>query len=309
MIRLLSTILVVLFTLTSLAAAEVGVLWVSKSAMAQRVVRGLTARLTEIAPDIQLEFKIDLPDNAAATAVLDSWKDSKQAVICMRSPGATFLKQSGWSKPGFFGATSNPQALGVVADLAAPEANLTGVTYYIHARERVAIFRKAFPGITSLGLIVYAPHPSAAIDASETELACQELGLACEIARCTNEIEMMKAAKDFGARLDMVVLGSQNEVATPAAKLVGLIGAKPVGAYDTAAIKGTGALIGLNADDEKLGRLLAESLVAVLKSGTPISQVPVKTDAEPRIILNMTMVAKLGVTIPEEILAAAEQVQ
>jgi putative tryptophan/tyrosine transport system substrate-binding protein len=65
------------------------------------------------------------------------------------------------------------------------------------------------------------------------------------------------------------------------------------------------ALCGFVADDEKLGYLLAKSLVEVLVEGKAIDSVPVKVDGEPKFFLNAKTAEKLGIEVPFSILDAA----
>ncbi len=69
------------------------------------------------------------------------------------------------------------------------------------------------------------------------------------------------------------------------------------------------AVAGMAADDLKLGVLLAESVVDVLITGKPISQVPVKMDPDPKICINESMMKGLGLKFPDAILKKAELVR
>ena len=68
-------------------------------------------------------------------------------------------------------------------------------------------------------------------------------------------------------------------------------------------------LCGFVADDEKLGNMLAESLVEVLKNGRSIKDVPVKVDLDPKFYVNAKTAEKLGLEIPFAILEAAVVVE
>ena len=70
-----------------------------------------------------------------------------------------------------------------------------------------------------------------------------------------------------------------------------------------------GAVAGLVVRDEYLGERLAESVVDVVLRGMPVSQVPVKTDPEPLILVNKEMKSMLGLTFPEEIMKKAKLVK
>jgi putative tryptophan/tyrosine transport system substrate-binding protein len=61
----------------------------------------------------------------------------------------------------------------------------------------------------------------------------------------------------------------------------------------------------LAANDEKLGKMLAESVVEVVVRGTPVAKVPVKMDSDPEIVVNGSMVNALNLTVPEAVLKRA----
>ena len=60
---------------------------------------------------------------------------------------------------------------------------------------------------------------------------------------------------------------------------------------------------------DKLGRMLADSLVDVLVNGKAIKEVGIKMDPEPVLVLNMETASALGVEPPVEILGTAQIVE
>jgi putative tryptophan/tyrosine transport system substrate-binding protein len=70
-----------------------------------------------------------------------------------------------------------------------------------------------------------------------------------------------------------------------------------------------GATAELAADDDKLGRMLAESVVDVVVNKKPISQVPVKMDPSPKLIINEGQMRALNLKFPEAILKNARMVK
>ncbi len=70
-----------------------------------------------------------------------------------------------------------------------------------------------------------------------------------------------------------------------------------------------GAVAELAADDEKLGAMLAESVVDVVVNKKPISKVPVKMDPDPKIIVNQSIMQLMGLKFPDAILQKAELIK
>ena len=65
-----------------------------------------------------------------------------------------------------------------------------------------------------------------------------------------------------------------------------------------------GPLGGLVPDDEKLGAMLAESVCEVL-GGRSVAEVPVKTDPEPRFLIDRRRMVALGIELSPELQAMA----
>ena len=174
---------------------SVGIMWMGKSGMAKRVSKGLTARLREKAPDINLEFKMELDGESEAVPIYKAWQESKDGIVFLRSTGAKYMGENPPKIPGFIGGCSNPVALGAVRNMDAPEGNITGVTYHIHARKKIELFKKLFPNMKSVGLIVEEGHPSALIDREETKAGCEALGISYHEAICSSENEILRRVK------------------------------------------------------------------------------------------------------------------
>lgn len=291
----------------NLKAEEVGLLWFGKSGMATRVMTGFNKELKAKAPDIKVEFKINQKDEAAAIPIYQKFSETKDAIVFLRSSGAKAAAKTPSKVPVFIGAANNPQALGVVKEMAAPEGYITGVTYYLPAMKQLEIFKKIFPDMKSLGIIVQGSHPSAPIDTAETKAACEELGIAYQEVACETKTDALKAAKKLSGNVDLIVIGNQAVIMDSAKQILAVaLGSKtPVVSYSEKPIKSAGSICGLAPDDAKLGALLAQSLIDVLKNGKKVSEVPVKTDPEPKFLVNEKVLKKFGITIPEELKATA----
>ena len=152
-------------------------MWIGKSGMARRVYTGFMERLKARDPDIVCEIHSELPDEASAARVYNDFQDSKDAIVFLRSTGAKYMGQNPPKVPGFFGGCSHPEILGAVTDMATPDKNITGVTYFLPARMQLEVFKTIFPNLKSVGLLVEEGHPSSLIDQEETQKACHEMGI------------------------------------------------------------------------------------------------------------------------------------
>lgn len=285
---------------------KIGVLWFEKSGMARRVLAGFMEEFKNKAPDVDIELKINLKDESAAAEVYNEFQGSKDAILFLRSSGATFMKQNPTKIPAFIGAANDPVILGVITDNNKPENNITGVSYYVKADKKMEIFKQVFPQIKSVGLIVEGKHPSAAVDEAETKAACEAMGIGFEIARVADKGEVLKTAKEMAEKVNLIILGNQTLVSDNSKDVASVIGSTPLVSYMEKPVESGDAVCALAADDEKLGKMLAESVFEVLVNGKKVEEVPVKFDPEPQFLLSEKAVAKWNVQVPENLKKSAK---
>ena len=297
-----------LLSVTASFAAEVGVVWKGKSGMAERVLAGVQERLGEDSAGIKLEIHKAVESDEEFEAIIEAYQDSKQGMIVMRSNGARYLGQNPPSIPAFIGAANHPQALGTISNMDAPEGNITGVTYYLPLEGPLQSFMTMAPGVESFLLFTQHGHPSSAIDWNGTKEACDAIGIKCAQATATDHEQLAAIMEREAGNYDAFILGNQNVIFSGASIVIESAAAKPVFSY---AEKGVtdGALGGIAASDHKLGRMLAESVIAVLVDDKPVSAVPVKTDPEPSVLVNMKTASELGIEIPFQVLNSAKIIE
>lgn len=291
------------------AGKKIGVLWTTKSVMADRVLEGALKQLEIKAPGLEFEFKKELENDAAVDPVYQQWLKEKNALIFLRSDGAKYMKNNPPTIPAFIGACNSPDQLGAITNLNAPEGNMTGVTYFIKAIQHLKLYKSIFPNMKSIGLLLMKGHAGTPVDQSETQAACKELGLEYNEVIMEKVEELEPTVSELAKKVDLLIIGNQKLVMDNSGIIVKAAGERPVVSYAEAPVTRKDALIGLVASDEKLGRMLADSLVEVVINGKPVSSVPVKLDDQPRILLCLDKMKQWKVNIPLNILKIAEKIE
>ena len=225
-------------------------------------------------------------------------------MLIVRSSGAKYLRDNPPKIPAFIGGCNHPAQIGVIKDLLHPEGNVTGVTYALNYDKPFKIFQAIIPNLKSVRLIYEVGHPGSAIDRSGTKAICDTLSISYSEVGCTVREDVLNAVKDAQGRVSAIIYGTQALVFDNASETVPLAGKTPVLAYSIRPVK-DGALCGLTADDHKLGAKLAQSIIDVLINKKKIRDVPVKTDNEPRLVINMKTAEKIGIVFPISILRVA----
>ncbi|MBL6945169.1 MAG: hypothetical protein ISR47_00865 [Rhodospirillales bacterium] len=288
------------------AAADLGIAWVGKSGMSIRVLSGLQEKLTADAPDINIEIQKELATMDELDALAKKWAESKQGMVLLRSTGAKYLGANPPKIPAFVGGANHPVHLGAVASLDAPGGNVTGVTYFLPHELMLQAFMAIAPGIDNYTLLVEKGHPGSAIDAAGTEAFCKEMGLTYSLIEVTADSDLSAAVAS--AQGGAILIGNQALLIDAAATIVAAAPDKPVFGFNTKTVP-AGATAALSADDKKLGGLLGDIVIKVLKGGEAPASVPIGIDADPLMVINMTSVQKLGLSVDAGILSAAKIIE
>ncbi len=299
------SLLFVLFCIPSAAnATDIGLAWAGKSGMAKRVYQGFEKGMKEFAPQVNIEVKKELGSVNELASVVKVWEGQKDGMVLLRSNAAKWLGKNNPTIPTFIGGCNNPEQLGAIQNLSAPEGKITGVTYYLPPEIQFEVFQAILPDMKGVLLLLGKGNPSAIVDQKGTQQVCKQLGLAFQNVECETLDDALAAVKAIKDDTTAVVIGNQSLLMDNADKLVEVAGSTPVVAYSDRAVK-QGALGGFVADDEKLGYMLAQTVVDVLINGKSTGSVPVKFDEDPKFFVNLKTAEKLGVELPYAILQAA----
>ncbi len=304
----LTLLLVFGFTVGMASATEIGVAWVGKSGMANRVAAGFEKGMKEVGSEISAVYHRELETLDDLAALVEKFQNEKAGMVILRSNGAKWLGQNPPSIPTFIGGCNNPVQLGTMKDMAAPEGKITGVTYFLPVATQFETFKAILPDMKSLLLLYGEGNPSAGIDRKETRAICESMGLEYHEKGVTSKDEAVAAVKAQGGNVSCVIIGNQATVMDCATDIVAAAGNTPVVAFSSEPVK-DGALGGFVADDETLGYMLAESVVDVLVKGKAIRDVPVKVDPHATFYVNAGTAQRLGIEVPFEVLQAAKVIE
>jgi putative tryptophan/tyrosine transport system substrate-binding protein len=308
----LSAMMALATTVSYAADREVVLMWIGKAQMPKRVATGFLAQMRELAPDITVAQHRELKDVTEADRIFKDAERSSEAIVFLRSNGAKYLAglQAPPKVPCFVGACNNPQDLGAVKNLSAPEGMITGVTYFIPYEKRFEVMKLLFPNVKSVGLLLQKGHAATPIDQAGTKAQCARLGMAYNEVVAENLQQLIDGTKQIAGKTDLFIISSTALIIDNLTSILAIANAnkKPIFSYASNRAE-RGATAELAANDEKLGKLLAESVVEVVVKKTPISRVPVRMDPDPEIVINERIVRALSLNIPESVMKKARVIR
>jgi putative ABC transport system substrate-binding protein len=127
-----------------------------------------------------------------------------------------------------------------------------------------------------------------------------------DVARATVD-ELVEGIQNLAGKVDLFILANNKLALDNTTKFARIsVSTKiPLFAYSERPVD-NGAVAALVARNDVLGSLLAESVVAVVVKGMPVSKVPVKTDPDPEIVINESTMRALGISFSPAVMGKAK---
>jgi putative tryptophan/tyrosine transport system substrate-binding protein len=314
---LLSACLVLL--LASLApgqtrGTQIGVLGAPEEPRFSEIVAGLKQGLRELGVAEQsidiVEGRVPRGDPPSEHAMVERMLQQRvQLLFAIGSRLVTSARQVSADLPIVFITPGDPVASGLVASLARPGGNTTGMTFEYPelSGKRLELLKETAPKIRRV-LTMYDPRddsPKQGVVAAKD--AAPQLGIVL-IERQTRSsddvILSLKALSDAEAFL--AIPGGQ-----PTAHYKEIIQAANAKRLPTIFHARTGstqdALASYGANDSDIARQAARLVDKILK-GTKAGEIPVERPTKLQFIINLKTAKQIGLTIPPNVLARADKV-
>jgi putative ABC transport system substrate-binding protein len=245
----------------------------------------------------------------ALAAELAAWP--ADAIVTTGTPSAQAALSATSTIPIVTATATDPVGAGLSASLARPSRNLTGVVTQTSdvAPKRVELLRELLPKATGIASLVDANNPASERSGRDTEAATQSLGIALHVVRVRGPDEIEGAFRSIlQQRADALVVeassmffGERTRIGDLALKYrIPALGAEI--AYADA-----GCLATYGSDYARGFRRAAEYVDKLLKGAKP-ADLPIEQPTEFQLVVNLKTAKALGLTIPQSILARADEV-
>jgi putative ABC transport system substrate-binding protein len=275
-------------------------------------LRGLAALGWKEGVNLQIDWRWYGADAALAerqAAELIALKPD--VIVAGGNPAVEKIRQQSKAIPVVFALVSDPVGLGYVDSLAHPGGNLTGFESYtppIYTKE-LQILTEITPPAATVAILynpATAPYASRMVRAMED--AAKSIGVTVRDAPCHDDagIEAVMAALPRGSG-GLLALGDIfTQVHREAISSLALQYNIPTVA-NTRQIAESGALIAYALDIPDLFRRSTEYVDRILKGEKP-ADLPVQAPVKFELLINLKTAKALGVTVPDRLLATADEV-
>jgi putative ABC transport system substrate-binding protein len=235
----------------------------------------------------------------------------KVSVVVANYPAVLEAKKATDTIPIVFTSAADPVAIGLIASLNRPGANVTGIYLVAQALEakRLDLLNKLVAAAASIGVLVNPQFRDADRQLHELQDAAIGLKRKIQILRATNNEEIDTAfAATADERLAGLLVVSDPFFARRRNQLVALAARYKLPAiYNTREFAESGGLITYGSDFADAYRLAGNYVGKILK-GTQPADLPVVQPTKFELVINLTTAKALGLTVPEQLLALADEV-
>ena len=232
-------------------------------------------------------------------------------IVAANEPATHAAKNSTATIPIVFAVAVDPVATGLVASLARPGGNLTGVSFMLAelTSKRIELLSELVPRASEFALLVNPNNPNAEPIIQEMQEAARVKGVQLHVLKAGTESEIDTAfATLIQLHIDALVEGPDNFFFNRRDQIVALAArySIPV-SYELRQFAEAGGLISYGPNNSALFRLLGTYVGKILNGAKP-ADLPVQQPTRFELVVNLKTAKALGLTVPPSILVRADEV-
>jgi putative ABC transport system substrate-binding protein len=232
-------------------------------------------------------------------------------IVTRSTPAVISVKAATTTIPTVMAATANPVADGIVASLARPGGNITGLSSF-HSElstKRLELLRDLIPRIARIATISDPSNPVTSGQEEDVSRAALPLGIVTRFFGARNR-EELGPAFEMAAREKVEAVIVQNSAPTQAnLRLTVELAAQHrlPAIYASKEFVDAGGLVTYGVSYPDLYRRAAAYVDKIFKGAKP-SDLPIEQPTKFELVLNLKTAKALGLTVPPGLLVAADEV-
>jgi putative tryptophan/tyrosine transport system substrate-binding protein len=289
----------------------VGYLSTHSPLLAQAFEAGLRDHGYVVGQTIAVEYRFLEADEQFDQGATELVRLPVDILLTSSTPMTLAAQRATRTIPIVFTQTGDPVGTGLVASLARPGGNATGLTNIGTglASKRLQLLKETVPGLARVAVLIRAGNSNATRELDETIGAAQTLGLQLQIfqVRQPDEFESAFEAATLEQGQAMSILGDAL-FTTYGSRLAQLaLKSRLPAIYPGKSFVEGGGLLGYGPNIDQQFRRAAYYVDRILR-GTQPADLPVEQPMTFDFVVNMKSAQALGVTFPNEIMLQATEV-
>jgi putative tryptophan/tyrosine transport system substrate-binding protein len=268
---------------------ELGYVEGTNIAIEYRFAEGKAERLRQLAAEL-VRLKVDIIVAAGSAAAA---KDSTTTI------------------PIVFAASADPVASGIVASLAQPGGNVTGLTILAPelTGKRLELLKEAFPRVTRVAFLRNPSGINSPIVWKEAIAASQSLGLQLQSVEVRNPDDFERAFEAVKRERAHALITSTNPLINAhRARILEFVAKNRLPAiYPAPEVVEAGGLMSYSPDYSEMFRRAALFVHKILNGAKP-GDLPVEQPNKFELVINLKTANQIGLIVPPNVLARADKV-
>jgi putative ABC transport system substrate-binding protein len=229
-------------------------------------------------------------------------------VVTYATPAVVAVKQATSAIPIVFAGVADPVGTGLVASLARPGGNATGISLQTTdiSGKRLELLRELVPGLRRLAIM--ANIGSASAELNEVQAAARKLNLDVVSLEIRRAEEIARAFDGLKGRAEALYV-SLDPVMTAHRVRINIlaVGARLPTLVPFRAFVEAGGLMSYGPSQPEVWRRAADYVDKILR-GAKAAEIPIEQPTKFDLLINLTTAKALGITVPDTLLARADEV-
>jgi putative tryptophan/tyrosine transport system substrate-binding protein len=232
-------------------------------------------------------------------------------IVTRGTPAARAAKEATDTIPVVMAAIGEPLGMGVVASLARPGGNVTGLSAFVTelAGKRVELLRELRQGDTVTAFLANMGNPVVPQQWEETKKAAQSLGIAVTLLDVRTSDDIQRAFETARARhVDAMLVGIDGLIQEHRPLIVELAAHSRLPAiYASREFVEAGGLMAYGVSYPDL-YFRSASLIDKIFRGAKAGELPVEQPTKLELVINLRVAKALDLSVPSTLLARADEV-
>jgi putative tryptophan/tyrosine transport system substrate-binding protein len=231
-------------------------------------------------------------------------------IVTSTTPPSLAAKQATAVIPIVFAAANDPVGTGLVASLARPGGNVTGLANQMSdtSGKKLEFLREVVPGLRRLAIMANAGNPGSMLDMSEAQATARRLGLEVTTSEIRRAEDIVPAFEALRNRADALYLCPDALLNTNRIRInILAVGARMPTMHGHREYVEAGGLMSYGPNLASQFPRAADFVDKILRGAKP-ANIPVEQPTKFDLIINLTTAKALGLDIPPTLLARADEV-
>lgn len=242
--------------------------------------------------------------------VAELMRSKVEIILTISTPAAMAAKQGTTTIP-IVTMSAQPVAAGLVASLARPGGNVTGV-FLPHAdiaAKRLQLLKEIVPELDSVAIVSNPENPGTVAQEARAQAAARELGIAAHIFALRAQADVEPVMAEIVAKRAPGLVVMQDPIVCAAVGKLAALAAKHrlPAAYPYTEFADAGGLIAYGLSLSGMYEMAADYADKLLKGAKP-SELPMRQPTKTEMVINLKAAKAMGITIAQGVLNRADEI-